>query len=201
MNTCAVVIATHYSEAKTADTAEPLFGTARCWSSFQRRLKELVTGDIFSKVITVAIFINILTMAVEHHNQPQVMTTTLQICNILFTALFFLEMMLKMIALGWTYFQDWSNIFDFAIVIIRPSVIRAFRALRLGRLMHFVPYLHRQLLVLKRTLEEAAMLCWLLLFGIFLLRVSFDISEMSNLLILHFYCYQFTVPLKGFHTP
>ncbi|KAK5620574.1 hypothetical protein CRENBAI_022120 [Crenichthys baileyi] len=220
MNTCAVVIATHYSEAKAADTAEPLSGTvslkklwktlrswpvqlynslrfrwnpsyswssgtplmAPCWSPFQRRLEELVTGDIFSRVIMVAIFINILTMAVEHHNQPQVMTTTLQICNILFTALFFLEMMLKMIALRWAYFQDWRNIFDFAIVIIslwelgansdsRLSVIRAFRALRFGRLMHFLPYLHRQLLVLKRTLEEAAMLCWLLLFGIFLLSI------------------------------
>ncbi|KAK5598634.1 hypothetical protein CRENBAI_006774 [Crenichthys baileyi] len=219
MNTCAVVIATHYSEASAGDDGEPFPGSlnlnqlwsslrswlVQCYSSlrsrwtpsyswncgtslmaccwpFQRRLEELVKGDIFTRVIMVAIFLNILTMAVEHHNQPQVMTKVLQIVNIIFTALFVLEMMLKLIALGWTYFLDQSNIFDFAIVIIslwelgansdsRLSVIRAFRALRFGRLVHFLPYLQRQLQVLKRTIEEAAMLCWLLFFGIFLFSI------------------------------
>ncbi|KAM4726217.1 voltage-dependent T-type calcium channel subunit alpha-1I-like [Anableps anableps] len=152
---------------------------ARCWLPFQRKLEELVTGDIFNRIIISAIFLNILTMAVEHHDQPKMMTNVLRICNLIFTALFVVEMILKLMALGLAYFQDRSNLFDFAIVIIslwelgaesnsRLSVIRAFRALRFGRLVHFLPYLQRQLMVLKRTMEEASMLCWLLFLMIFL---------------------------------
>ncbi|XP_035992654.1 voltage-dependent T-type calcium channel subunit alpha-1I-like isoform X2 [Fundulus heteroclitus] len=215
MNTCAVVIATHYSEATEDDAGEPLPGTlslnmvwttlrnwlvqlysSLCnkWSSsdsrssatpskpFQKKLEVIVTGQIFNRVIMAAIFLNILCMAVEHHNQPLLMTMALQICNTVFAALFVLEMILKQLAFRWAYFEDWSNVFDFAIVIIslwelgaqsdsKLSVIRAFRALRLGKLVHFLPYLQRQLLVLKRTMVEAAMLCWLLFFGIYLFGI------------------------------
>ncbi|KAM4726218.1 voltage-dependent T-type calcium channel subunit alpha-1I-like [Anableps anableps] len=221
MNTCAIVIATHYSDARKHEHGEILPGTvnlnklwnmllswvlqryhslrckwtpshsfhidrsstlARCWLPFQRKLEELVTGDIFNRIIISAIFLNILTMAVEHHDQPKMMTNVLRICNLIFTALFVVEMILKLMALGLAYFQDRSNLFDFAIVIIslwelgaesnsRLSVIRAFRALRFGRLVHFLPYLQRQLMVLKRTIEEASMLCWLLFLMIFLFSI------------------------------
>ncbi len=52
----------------------------------------------------------------------------------------------------------------------RLSVLRAFRLLRFVRLVHFLPYLKRQLLVLKRTMEEASALCRLLLFVTFIFR-------------------------------
>ncbi|KAI9539102.1 hypothetical protein NQZ68_009179 [Dissostichus eleginoides] len=52
----------------------------------------------------------------------------------------------------------------------RLSVLRAFRLLRFVRLLHFLPYLLRQLLVLKRTIAEAGPLCMLLLFFTFVCR-------------------------------
>lgn len=52
----------------------------------------------------------------------------------------------------------------------RLSVLRAFRLLRFVRLVHFLPYLKRQLLVLKRTIEKATALCMLLLFATFIFR-------------------------------
>ncbi|KAI4819262.1 hypothetical protein KUCAC02_004515 [Chaenocephalus aceratus] len=52
----------------------------------------------------------------------------------------------------------------------RLSVMRAFRLLRFVRLLHFLPYLLRQLLVLKRTIAEAGPLCMLLLFFTFVCR-------------------------------
>lgn len=50
------------------------------------------------------------------------------------------------------------------------SVVRAFYVLRFVRVFHFLPYLKRQLLVLKRTIREASTLCWLMLFVIFIFR-------------------------------
>ncbi|XP_054899986.1 voltage-dependent T-type calcium channel subunit alpha-1H-like [Poeciliopsis prolifica] len=218
MNTCAVVIASHYSDAMKHEPGRRFPGTmsfrvlwnglttkvsklissmsnrvgehhlteasplGRCWLPINRRLKMLVTGDWFNRFITAAIFLNILSMAVEHHEQPEMMTKVLHISNYVFTGLFVVEMVLKLMALGLHYFTDWSNNFDCLIVIIslwelqddsdsKLSVLRAFRALRFGRLVHFLPYLYRQLMVLKRTIEEAAMLCWLLFFIIFLFSV------------------------------
>lgn len=51
--------------------------------------------------------------------QPKVLTDMLQISNIIFTAIFVVEMVLKLLALTWAYFRDRNNIFDFVIVIIR----------------------------------------------------------------------------------
>ncbi|XP_043997145.1 voltage-dependent T-type calcium channel subunit alpha-1H-like [Gambusia affinis] len=220
MNTCAVVIASHYSDAMKHDPGRKFPGTVsfrevwdriktkasnlfskvsilwgskhhhldesspvgRCWLPIRRKLETVVTGNFFNRFITVAILLNILTMAIEHHNQPELMTMALQMSNYVFTAVFAVEMVLKLMALGSDYFTDWSNNFDCLIVIIslwelqadtdsRLSVLRAFRALRFGRLVHFLPYLYRQLMVLKRTIEEAAMLCWLLFFIVFLFSV------------------------------
>uniref|UniRef100_A0A4W6CHD6 Calcium voltage-gated channel subunit alpha1 H n=1 Tax=Lates calcarifer TaxID=8187 RepID=A0A4W6CHD6_LATCA len=114
--------------------------------------------------------------------QPIALTRMLQISNITFTFIFVVEMVLKLMALSWGYFRDRNNIFDFVIVIIslweiiakadgRLSVLRAFRLLRFVRLVHFLPYLKRQLLVLKRTMEEAGSLCVLLLFVTFIFSV------------------------------
>ncbi|XP_027886317.1 voltage-dependent T-type calcium channel subunit alpha-1H-like isoform X2 [Xiphophorus couchianus] len=220
MNTCAVVIATHYSDAMKHEPGRKFPGTVsfrevwnsikarvsklisrvsdiwgsnhhhleessplgRCWLPIRRKLEALVTGNVFNRFITIAILLNILTMAIEHHDQPEMMTNVLQISNYVFTGVFVMEMVLKLMALGSDYFMDWSNNFDCLIVIIslwelqadtdsRLSVLRAFRALRFGRLVHFLPYLYRQLMVLKRTIEEAAMLCWLLFFIVFLFSV------------------------------
>ncbi|XP_044038176.1 voltage-dependent T-type calcium channel subunit alpha-1H-like isoform X2 [Siniperca chuatsi] len=148
----------------------------------KRKVTRTVKSKLFDRVIMFAVLLSILTMAIEHHEQPKKLTHMLQISNIIFTIIFVVEMTLKLIALTWTYFRDRNNIFDFVIVIIslweinhkadgRLSVLRAFRLLRFVRLVHFLPYLKRQLLVLKRTIQEAAALCGLLLCVIFIFSV------------------------------
>ncbi|KAF3838173.1 hypothetical protein F7725_009941, partial [Dissostichus mawsoni] len=168
VNVCAVVIATQFLDNLKLKSEEPSPGAAcntlpvlcRRFACWLRR------------------FNSIITIAVEHHNQPPKMTYMLHICNIIFTFVFFVEMTLKLIAHRFKYFFDLNNIFDFAIVIVsvweliaksdgRLSVLRAFRLLRFVRLLHFLPYLLRQLLVLKRTIAEAGPLCMLLLFFTF----------------------------------
>ena len=52
--------------------------------------------------------------------QPQEMTNVLEILNYIFTGIFALEMLLKLLALGvYGYIRDAFNLFDGAIVIVR----------------------------------------------------------------------------------
>ncbi|KAA8577624.1 hypothetical protein FQN60_018733, partial [Etheostoma spectabile] len=142
--------------------------------TIQEKLKRTVHSKLFDRLVMFALFLSIVTMAIEHNDQPQELTRVLQISNIVFTIIFLVELIMKLLALTWTYFMDLNKIFDFVIVIIslweiiskadgRLSVLRVFRLLRFVRLLHFLPYLKRQLLVLKRTITEAATLCMLLL--------------------------------------
>lgn len=56
--------------------------------------------------------------------QPDELTNVLEICNIVFTSMFTLEMILKLTAFGFfEYLRNPYNIFDGIIVIIR-SVIK-----------------------------------------------------------------------------
>lgn len=58
--------------------------------------------------------------------QPDELTNVLEICNIVFTSMFTLEMILKLSAFGFfEYLRNPYNIFDGIIVIIR-SVIKKY---------------------------------------------------------------------------
>ncbi|KAG8013467.1 Voltage-dependent T-type calcium channel subunit alpha-1H [Nibea albiflora] len=144
------------------------------WQPIKRRLKCIVDSKLFNQGIMFAIFFSVVTMAIEHHGQPKELTRMLKVTNIVFIIIFIAEMAMKLLVLSGAYFWDPSNVFDFVIVISsvweviakvdsRLSVLRAFRLLRFVRLVKFLPHLKRQLLVLKRTIQEAAALCGLLL--------------------------------------
>lgn len=52
--------------------------------------------------------------------QPEELTNVLEICNIVFTSMFSLEMILKLTAFGsFDYLRNPYNVFDGIIVIIR----------------------------------------------------------------------------------
>lgn len=52
--------------------------------------------------------------------QPEELTNVLEICNIVFTSMFSLEMILKLTAFGsFSYLRNPYNVFDGVIVIIR----------------------------------------------------------------------------------
>ncbi|XP_074544692.1 voltage-dependent T-type calcium channel subunit alpha-1H-like [Halichoeres trimaculatus] len=91
-------------------------------------------------------------------------------------------MVLKLLAFGCEYFKDKNNIFDFVLVMTslwelfsktgnKASALRSLRLLRFMRLLHFMPYLRRQLLVLKKTIKKAASFFLLLLFFIFIFSI------------------------------
>ena len=105
----------------------------------------------FEAVILFSIFLNAIVMAMKHIGMSQDMEDVLQIMNWTFTAIFFIEMIIRILAYGKNYFKDYWYIFDFTIVIGSTIMIiislnqdgsdnlttfvTAARLLRIGRLL------------------------------------------------------------------
>jgi len=116
---------------------------------------------LFEQFIMACILINTFTMALKYIEMPDDMLETLNICNLIFAAIFTIEMVLKLLALGWTqYIRDAWNKFDFIIVIGTlagiiveatggialgsvASIVRMFRIGRILRLTKSMPEMRR----------------------------------------------------------
>ncbi|XP_041863089.1 voltage-dependent T-type calcium channel subunit alpha-1I-like isoform X2 [Melanotaenia boesemani] len=174
-------------EEKGAEETKPkrtCFGCCKeLWNGMRRKLWGIVESKYFSRGIMIAILINTISMGIEHHNQPEELTNVLEICNIVFTSMFTLEMILKLTAFGFfEYLRNPYNIFDGIIVIISVceiigqadgglSVLRTFRLLRVIKLVRFMPALRRQLVVLMKTMDNVATFCMLLMLFIFIFSI------------------------------
>ncbi|XP_073916569.1 voltage-dependent T-type calcium channel subunit alpha-1H [Castor canadensis] len=158
-------------------------GLGRLWASFSSKLHRIVDSKYFNRGIMVAILFNTLSMGVEYHEQPDELTNALEISNIVFTSVFALEMLLKLLACGpLGYIRNPYNIFDGIIVVISVweivgqadgglSVLRTFRLLRVLKLVRFLPALRRQLVVLMKTMDNVATFCMLLMLFIFIFSI------------------------------
>ncbi|OWK15330.1 CACNA1G, partial [Cervus elaphus hippelaphus] len=114
---------------------------------------------------------------------PEELTNALEISNIVFTSLFALEMLLKLLVYGpFGYIKNPYNIFDGVIVVISVweivgqqggglSVLRTFRLMRVLKLVRFLPALQRQLVVLMKTMDNVATFCMLLMLFIFIFSI------------------------------
>ncbi|XP_076316388.1 muscle calcium channel subunit alpha-1-like isoform X2 [Tachypleus tridentatus] len=119
----------------------------------QYRIWWFVTSQYFEYAIFICIMVNTLSLAMKYHNQPQNYTVALDVLNQIFTAVFALEFLLKVMAFGFkNYFGDAWNVFDFVIVlgsyidivyseanpgttIISINFFRLFRVMRLVKLL------------------------------------------------------------------
>ncbi|XP_069691068.1 voltage-dependent T-type calcium channel subunit alpha-1G isoform X2 [Periplaneta americana] len=166
---------------------------ASCCASFlhgfRRIIKALVEHKYFQQGILLAILINTLSMGIEYHNQPEVLTVVVEISNIVFSAIFAVEMVLKIIAEGpFSYISNGFNVFDGVIVVLSViemcqtylgdgegssglSVLRTFRLLRILKLVRFMPNLRRQLFVMLRTMDNVAVFFSLLILFIFIFSI------------------------------
>jgi len=127
---------------------------------FVTLIASIVFDPIFGHVIMACILVNMLTMAMEHKGQPDGLTTFIDYSNLAFTAIFTLEFLMKLIALGVRgYFRDGPNVFDAVICIASLVelglggggpllVLRAFRAIRILKMIRFMPGLLKQVRIL-----------------------------------------------------
>ena len=115
-----------------------------------RCMYKFVTSVSFNFFIFVLILANTATLAAYTYDESETQIEVLNVFNEIFTWAFFLEMILKIIGLGFkNYRQDSYNVFDAVIVVISlvdwtisripdlnaGSALNAFRAMRLLRMM------------------------------------------------------------------
>ncbi|KAL3206040.1 hypothetical protein MRX96_040482 [Rhipicephalus microplus] len=155
----------------------------RFWKARQAQLRRLVGHQYFQRGILTAILVNTLSMGIEYHDQPQELTLAVEISNLIFTGIFGLEMLLKILAEGFlSYISSGFNLFDGVIVILSIvelcqssgsglSVLRTFRLLRILKLVRFMPALRRQLFIMLRTMDNVAVFFALLILFIFIFSV------------------------------
>ncbi|XP_064323008.1 voltage-dependent T-type calcium channel subunit alpha-1G isoform X2 [Phalacrocorax carbo] len=179
-------------DAHYSDQRDPQRGRARArktsrvlafWHVVCETFRKIVDSKYFGRGIMVAILINTLSMGIEYHEQPEELTNALEISNIVFTSLFALEMLLKVLVYGpFGYIKNPYNIFDGIIVVISVweivgqqggglSVLRTFRLMRVLKLVRFMPALQRQLVVLMKTMDNVATFCMLLMLFIFIFSI------------------------------
>lgn len=125
----------------------------------------------FGKFIYAAIILNTIVLAVSRFGEDELQTEISSIVNIVFAALFMLEMILKIFCMGpkW-YVSDSFNIFDGIVTIVSLveiaalqgsstfSVFRAFRMLRVLRLLQGLPSLRQLIEVFGLALNECGYL-------------------------------------------
>uniref|UniRef100_A0A4W3JYE7 Sodium channel protein n=1 Tax=Callorhinchus milii TaxID=7868 RepID=A0A4W3JYE7_CALMI len=115
----------------------------------------LVSHKGFEPCTIGLITLNVLVMACDHYGQTKTFATVLNWFNIIFTALFTLEAVVKLSGQRLYYFTQAWNIFDFIVVIlsiagilldstaskkqaVSPTILRVFRIVRLARLLRLV---------------------------------------------------------------
>ncbi|XP_042162239.1 voltage-dependent T-type calcium channel subunit alpha-1G-like [Oncorhynchus tshawytscha] len=117
-------------------------------------IHNMCTSQYLDLFITVVIGLNVITMAMEHYQQPKELDEALKICNYIFTLIFVLESVFKLVAFGLRrFFKDRWNQLDLAIVLlsimgitleeievnaslpINPTIIRIMRVLRIARVL------------------------------------------------------------------
>uniref|UniRef100_A0A8C9RQJ7 Voltage-dependent N-type calcium channel subunit alpha n=1 Tax=Scleropages formosus TaxID=113540 RepID=A0A8C9RQJ7_SCLFO len=122
--------------------------------SFQYRMWKFVVSPPFEYSIMAMIALNTVVLMMKFYGAPEVYEAMLKYLNIVFTALFSLECILKIIAFGpLNYLKDAWNVFDFVTVLgsitdilvteikvstdhlINLSFLRLFRAARLIKLL------------------------------------------------------------------
>ncbi|XP_055250281.1 voltage-dependent L-type calcium channel subunit alpha-1C [Moschus berezovskii] len=178
----------------------------RRWNRFcRRKCRAAVKSSIFYWLVIFLVFLNTLTIASEHYNQPHWLTEVQDTANKALLALFTAEMLLKMYSLGLqAYFVSLFNRFDCFIVcggiletilvetkIMSPlgiSVLRCVRLLRIFKITRYWNSLSNLVASLLNSVRSIASLLLLLflfiiifsLLGMQLFGGKFNFDEMQT---------------------
>uniref|UniRef100_A0A8C5FYM2 Voltage-dependent L-type calcium channel subunit alpha n=1 Tax=Gouania willdenowi TaxID=441366 RepID=A0A8C5FYM2_GOUWI len=165
----------------------------RRWNRFcRRKCRAAVKSVTFYWLVIILVFLNTLTIASEHYNQPDWLTEVQDAANKVLLALFTLEMLVKMYSLGLqAYFVSLFNRFDCFVVcggiietilvelaIMSPlgiSVFRCVRLLRIFKVTHHWASLSNLVASLLNSMKSIASLLLLL----FLFIIIFSLLGMQ----------------------
>ncbi|XP_026720209.1 voltage-dependent L-type calcium channel subunit alpha-1S isoform X3 [Athene cunicularia] len=177
----------------------------RRWNRmFRRKCRDVVKSKFFYWLVILLVALNTLSIASEHHFQPEWLTQVQDNANRVLLALFVAEMLLKMYALGLRqYFMSLFNRFDCFVVCagiletilvelgtLSPlgiSVLRCIRLLRIFKITRYWTSLSNLVASLLNSVRSIASLLLLLflfiivfaLLGMQLFGGMFDFEDME----------------------
>ncbi|XP_071057932.1 voltage-dependent L-type calcium channel subunit alpha-1C isoform X1 [Pseudochaenichthys georgianus] len=184
--TCCTRLANRISKSKFSRYS-------RRWNrQCRRKCRAAVKSQVFYWLVIFLVFLNTLTIASEHHQQPQWLTDVQDIANKVLLALFTGEMLLKMYSLGLqAYFVSLFNRFDCFVVcggiletilvetkVMSPlgiSVLRCVRLLRIFKITRYWNSLSNLVASLLNSVRSIASLLLLL----FLFIIIFSLLGMQ----------------------
>ena len=156
--------------------AEPNYNlrTAPARDSWRSGVHAIITNFYFEVFIATIILLNMLQMAMLYEGQTDGYAMTLDVINYIFTVIFTIEIILKLLGFGMSFWYEAWNIFDFTIVFcsyidiafsnvatqslrmlrIGPQLLRVLRVLRVGRLLRLVKKYQR-----LQAIMEIVQLC------------------------------------------
>ena len=122
---------------------------------YRQFLHKVTTSTQFEIAISVCIVLNVMVMGLDTRSDDPNWAFALEFSNFLFSAVFFVEALMKGIAFGKSYLKDPWNRFDFALVLLsilqvlllvlqqnvikfRSYILRIFRVFRILRILRLV---------------------------------------------------------------
>ncbi|KAK7584284.1 hypothetical protein V9T40_005247 [Parthenolecanium corni] len=144
----------YYTAMKKLGRKKPQKVIKRPLNKFLAAFYDLSNSRRFEIAIFALIFLNMLSMGIEHYNQHRAVFFALQVSNAFFTTVFALEAVVKMIGLRFHYFTVPWNVFDFLLVLasilgilmedvmldfpVSPTLLRVVRVFRIGRILRLI---------------------------------------------------------------
>ena len=113
-------------------------------SGIQMIFFRIIDSSLFESGLLLCIIANAAFMSLEHYNMSDSLNDLMETANLVFTIIFTVEAIFKIIGLGWRpYFRSRWNLFDFVVVAVTliglasvgfsASVLRILRVARLFR--------------------------------------------------------------------
>ncbi|XP_028049640.2 sodium channel protein 60E isoform X2 [Monomorium pharaonis] len=144
----------YYTAMKKLGRKKPQKVIKRPMNQFLAMFYDLSNSRRFEIAIFVLIFLNMLTMGIEHYSQPHSIFFVLEVSNAFFTTVFGLEAIVKIVGLRYHYFTVPWNLFDFLLVLasilgilmedimvdfpVSPTLLRVVRVFRIGRILRLI---------------------------------------------------------------
>lgn len=135
-------------------------------------LRSLVSSSCFNVLMTICVVLNTVVLSIYHYGLDSAWSAALDQISFIFTVLFTVEMVVKMLGLGLLrYFRSKMNVFDCIVVVIsllelsllsgsRVSAVRSFRVfrifrvLRVARLFRYLNYMRTLLLAIEKSVAN-----------------------------------------------
>ncbi|XP_032546771.1 sodium channel protein type 5 subunit alpha-like [Chiroxiphia lanceolata] len=180
----AAAILTDFSESKVKCPALWKRFAPKClvwnccpfWRSVKEKVKLVILNPFVELFITVCIILNTLLMAMEHPGMLPETRKMLPLSHEVFTLIFTLEMILKIIALDpYYYFQNKWNVFDSLVVLIGlvsfGTNLSTFRLIRIFKLAKYWPTLNTLIRIILNSSSAVTNLTLVLGFTVIIFAV------------------------------